>query len=378
MYNIHNLSEKAPARWKTTRHVLLALFAVSFLLLIFPVLGRSEAVRKSNLVRNGGFSKRGAIPSRFTQENVEKLRQEGWKCPDVSDWPQWWGVRGKGTVEFPRAGGVQADGYAKIGGQGVFLTGYHGLPLEDCNYVYTIWARGKGKLRFRVLSYGKDEKGNARFMTKPGEAAAGKSVQVDSKEWVRYRHLLVKTPALWNVHPWVGEEEGGLDIDDVDIVPSTPALDLIVAAEEGLYGTGALIENMDIVGADDTFAEKVKLYQEAVAVFRQAKNTLDKDLAAAMEKEINSLAPYVLTANISAVRAPYYNEMIALTRVLNKLIGKGAMAPGVTRPKGVLIVEVDHKPGMRKLKKARQKNLWVNSGSGSSPIVRNSAIFRTS
>jgi len=28
--------------------------------------------------------------------------------------------------------------------------------------------------------------------------------------------------------------------------------------------------------------------------------------------------------------------------------------------------------------KARQENLWVNSGSGSSPIVRNSAILRTS
>ena len=30
------------------------------------------------------------------------------------------------------------------------------------------------------------------------------------------------------------------------------------------------------------------------------------------------------------------------------------------------------------IKKARQENLWVNSGSGSSPIVRNSAILRTS
>ena len=30
------------------------------------------------------------------------------------------------------------------------------------------------------------------------------------------------------------------------------------------------------------------------------------------------------------------------------------------------------------LKMARQENLWVNSGSGSSPIVRNSAILRTS
>jgi PAS domain-containing protein len=30
------------------------------------------------------------------------------------------------------------------------------------------------------------------------------------------------------------------------------------------------------------------------------------------------------------------------------------------------------------INRARQENLWVNSGSGSSPIVRNSAILRTS
>ena len=118
-------------------------------------------------------------------------------------------------------------------------------------------------------------------------------------------------------------------IDEVDVVPSTPALDLIVAAEEALYGSGALIEDTDIVGADDTFAEKLKLYREAMAAFRQVKDSLDKDLAESMEEEINRVAPYVLTKNISAVRAPYYNEMIALTQVLNKLAGKGGAAPAV-------------------------------------------------
>ena len=324
-----NLSKKVHTAGRSIRPTLLALCAVSALLLSFPGLCQGEVARKSHLVRNGNFSKRGAIPSRFTQENVEKLRQDGWTCPDVAEWPQWWGICGKpGTVEFPRTNGV-TDGYARISGEGVSLTGYMGLPLEDCNYVYTIWARGKGKLRFHVISYGRTEKGKARQLTKKGEAAVGKSVPVDSKEWVCYRHLLIKTPPLWSLHPWVGVEEGVLDIDEVDIVPSTPALDLIVAAESALYGSGALIEDTDIVGADDTFAEKLKLYREAMAAFRQVKDSLDKDLAESMEEEINRVAPYVLTKNISAVRAPYYNEMIALTQVLNKLAGKGGAAPAV-------------------------------------------------
>lgn len=334
-----------PCRKTIKRGTGSVLQAVLFLLLIFPVLGRGEVVRKSNLVRNGSFNERGAMP----QKNVDELRKDGWKCPDAAEWPKWWGVCGKaGTVEFPRTNGV-TDGYAR-GGEGISFTGYHGLPLEDCNYVYTIWARGKGKLRFHVKSYGKDEEGKPRILGgEGGEAPAGMSVPVDSKEWVRYRHLLVKTPALWCVHPWPAVEEGALDIDEVDIAPSTPALDLIVAAEEALYGSGALIEDMDVVKVDAAFAEKLKLYNEAVAVFSQAKNRPDKDLAASLEEEMNSLAPYVLTKNLSAVRTPYYNEMIALTQVLNVLAGKASGSLAV-KVKTALIV-MNHKPGGRKLKK---------------------------
>lgn len=329
---------------------LLTLFAVLAWLLSFPILGRGAGAEKSNLVRNGGFSARGANPPYATQATVENYRKAGWKCPDVADWPQWWSLYGNnGTAEFPKSGGVQADSYARLGGKDVFLAGYHGLALEDRNYIYTIWARGKGKLRFHALSYGKDDEGKPIQLTEAGGAPMGKSVRVDSQEWIRYRHLLVKTPPLYFVHPWVGVEEGELDIDDVDVAPSTPALDLIVAAEEALYGAGALIENTDIVGADDAFAKKVKLYSEAVAGFRQAKNTLDKDLAESIEEELNRIGPYVLTKNISNVRTPDYNEMIALTQVLNVLAGKssGSLAIKVK----AALTATNYRPGARKLKK---------------------------
>jgi hypothetical protein len=153
---------------------------------------------------------------------------------------------------------------------------------------------------------------------------------------VRYRHLLVKTPRLWNVHPWVGVVEGALDVDEVEIVPSTPALDLIVRAEAALYGTAALIEDKEMARTDAVFAERQKAYREALTVFEQAKGTLDKALVASLEGELKTLAPYVLTAGVSAVKVLHYNEMLALTQALNSLAGK---EPG--RPAAVTATEAE-------------------------------------
>ena len=336
---------------KSISRILPALCIALNLLFIFPELHGDDIVRKSTPVRNCGFSVRGGIAPYFTQATVDTLRtNNGWTCPDVKDWPQWWNVVGKnGTVEFPRTGGVQSDGYAKLGGQNVFLTGYHSYELEKCNYIYTVWARGKGRLQLHLISYGKDEAGKVKQLTKVGEAAAGMYVKVDSVEWVRYRHLLVKMPLLWQVNPWIGVEEGLLDIDEVDISASTPALDLIVAAESALYGSGALIENMDVVKADDTFKEKVNLYRDSVSAFFQVKNKIDKTLAESIEKEMKFLEPYVLAENITLVRAPYYNEMMALTQVLNKLSAKGVTVPAAIKAQKAESA-VDYKPGMHKVK----------------------------
>jgi len=272
-------------------------------------------------VRNGSFQARGGTKK---EETVKKYREAGLTCPDAKEWPDWWGCYyGKGAAfEFPRTGGVNADGFARITGKNTFLTGYHGLALEDCNYIYTVWARGKGSLILHVISYGKDEAGKTIQLVKPGEAAAGTEVKVASEKWVRYRHVLVKSPKLWNVHPWISASEGTLDIDEVNIEPSNPALDLIVQEEEKLYGTGALIENLEVAQADDVFLKKQQEYQSALKDFRAASGKLDKRLVDAMEKETAALEPYVLTKGLTTVQVPYYNEMIALARVLERLSGK--------------------------------------------------------
>ena len=305
-------------------------FGIILLFLLFCISGFAQ-------VRNGGFGSRGPTPGPwFTQDNVDNYRKAGWKCPDVSEWPQWWMVYGSnGTVEFPGSGGVEG-GYAKIGGQGVYLTGYYGLPLEDRNYIYTVWARGNGRMQMLVISYGKNEEGKTVQITKPGEAIGSISVNVNSEKWIRYRHLLVRTPSVLSVHPWVGLENGTLDIDEVNILSSTPALDLIVNAEENLYGTGALIEDKDFVKTDEVFAERQKSYREALAAFEQAKGNLEKVLAESLETEIKALAPTVLTEGMSVVQVPYYNEMIVLTQVLNAVAGgKVEKPPAITATEAV-------------------------------------------
>ncbi len=299
-------------------------------------------------VRNRGFGSRGPVPPYFTQENVEKYRNDGWKCPDVADWPQWWwGVYGNpGTLEFPRTGGVQSDGYAKLSG-GICLAGYHGLKLEG-NQVYTVWVRSKGRLHMNVLSWGQDDAGKTVQLVKPGEAAESRRVEVDSGKWVRYRHLLVKTPALLNVHPFVCAETGSLDIDEVDIVPSTPALDLIVAEEATLYGTGALIENLDIVAADDAFLKKRREYEAAVKSFVAKAASLDGKLAESMGKEIAAIEPYIMTSGMKTVQVPQYNQMLVMTRVLKRLSGEAVAGAEPAVATAVVAQSADnYKSGVR-------------------------------
>jgi len=319
----------------------LALSLATFLLLPLSLVG------ESNLVRNGGFNRRGAAFT-FTQERLDKLRADGWICPDLKNWATWWGGYGRnGSVKFPRTGGVNADGYARLSGKDAFLTGYHDHNLKDCNYIYTVWARGKGVLRLHIISYGRDEKGKTRQITKPREALVGRTFRVNSDRWVRYRHLLVKTPVVFNIHPWIRANEGTLDIDEVDIVPSTPALDLIVEEEERLYGTGALVENTDLAQADETFIKKRAEYESALKDFHSRSAGLDKELVESLKKEMAALNPYIFTKGLTVVQVPYYNEMIAMTRVLKRLAGKPLEEATPVKAKPVNMA-IDYKPGVRK------------------------------
>jgi len=320
-----------------------------FLSLILFIAATAVAVGETMLVRNGDFGGRGGGPVK--PETVAQFRKQGLTCPDAKDWPTSWGYLGAGgTFEFPATGGVNADSFARINGKDAWLTGYHALPWEG-NQVYSAWARGKGKLTMHVISYGTDAAGKPYQLTDAAGAILSMTVSVVSPKWVQYRHLMKKTAKLTGVQPLLNTPEGIMDVDMVNIVPSTPALDLIVAEEEKLYGTGALIENLDFAQADDIFQKKQEDYRIAMKEFQAVSCKLDTMLVESMKEATAALEPYVLTRGLTMVQVSYYNEMIVLTRVLNGLAGKKADTLAAIKATEVVLAKIDYTPGVRPLTK---------------------------
>jgi hypothetical protein len=155
--------------------------------------------------------------------------------------------------------------------------------------------------------------------TLPGGSVPIVSIKIDSSEWVRYRYLMKKPDYELTGHPLFQAQEGKIDFDDVDIIESDPALDLIVGEENALCGTGALVENLRYVAADAPFQARTAAYREAVKALRAKAATLDPKLVKALEKAVAALDPYVLTKGITTVAADNYNDMLVLTRVCRKL-----------------------------------------------------------
>jgi len=302
---------------------------------------------ESRFVRNGSLSQKGAAPS-FTQEALDKLRADGWTCPDLEDWPTWWGGLGANMkLEYFRTGGKDDGAFVRISGKDGLVTVYYGIPLEVPSYVMTFWARGEGIIRAGVIAYEltPDRKSVVRQFLPPGLVPV--DIKVNSEKWVRYRRLLLKGDKEVSLHPAFSVPEGSVDLDEVDIEPSNPGLDLIVEEELALLGTGALIENLDFVKADEVFAQKVSEYREAVETFRQKAAGLEPQLVESLNAEIAAVNPYVLTKGLTTVQARHYNTMLALIRVLNRLSGKDVKAVAPIQAQEAPRVELTHKPGVR-------------------------------
>jgi len=319
------------------------LLTLSIVTMLFICLS-CPAIARSQYVRNGGCERKGAAKT-FSQEKVEKLRQDGWTCPDAKDWPTWWTGGGRNMkLEYIARGGKENDPFIKISGKDGYITAYLGTPLEG-NKIYRFWVRGKGTLRAGYLAWKIGEDGKLAGMIQLRPII----VKVNSKKWVRYRHSLIKPDFDVTLHPSFKVLEGTVDLDEVDIEPSDGALDLIVAEEEKLYGTGALIENLTLVQADDIFKAKAAQFAAAVKEFEAKANSLDKDLAEAMKRRIETLKAYVLPKGITAVQSTHYNEMIAMTRVLKRLAGAAVGAAEALWAKEAAPVDVSRQlPGVRR------------------------------
>ncbi len=269
-------------------------------------------------VRNSSF--REARGTTNTPDVIAKLRKNGWKCPDAKDWPHSWGGQGADmTVEFPKTGGRGNDAFCRLtGGVNGYVNGYWGGRFRK-SQVLEFWTRGKGTLRVGLMAY---RLSDDRKTILPGGRMPPFDIKVNSKEWIRYRYLMRKPEYELTGHPLFQVPEGTVDFDDVDILDSDPAFDLIVEEENRLYGRNALVEDVERVKIDAAFENRRRDYDASVAAFDSIAGKLPAPVSKPMRKRIAELRPYVHTDSITSIRSTHYNDMIVLTRVLNRLAGK--------------------------------------------------------
>ena len=283
-------------------------------------------------VRNSSFQE--ARGTTLTAKMVAEMRKQGWKCPDAKDWPHSWGGQGsRVTVEFPRMGGRRNDAFCRLSASNSgYVNGYWGKPFKP-SQILIFWAKGKGTLRAGLMAY---KLSDDHKQILPGGRMAALEVEINSKAWVRYRYLMQKPNYELTGHPLFQTLKGTVDFDDVDILDSDPALDVIVAEENRLYGKEALIESLSRTKVDETFAGRLKQYRSAVQAFDSAEDRVSAHLLKPIREYIASLRPYVESKGLKTVQATHYNEMIVQTRVLNRLAGKSvgsAIALKTTRLK---------------------------------------------
>jgi hypothetical protein len=269
-------------------------------------------------VRNSSFQE--ARGGTNTPEMIAKLRKNGWKCPDAKDWPHSWGGQGADmTVEFPKTGGRGNDSFCRLtGGVNGYVNGYWGGHFKKTQ-VLEFWARGKGTLRVGLMAY---KLSDDRKKILPGGRMPSFDIRVNSQDWIRYRYLMRKPDYELTGHPLFLVPKGTIDIDDVDILDSDRASDLIVAEENKLYGKKALVEDVDRSKIDAAFHKRVSNYDASIAAFDSLAGKLPATVSKPMRKRIEELHPYVHTGGITTIRSTHYNDMIVLTRVLNRLAGK--------------------------------------------------------
>lgn len=310
-----------------------------FVLLAGCALTEAEA----DPVRNGSFREaRGVMKS----EKVADLRRDGWTCPDASLWPHSWDGQGAGmTVQWPTAGGRDNDGFCRLsGGTNGYVNGYWGHVFKSTQ-VLTFWARGKGTLRVGLMAY---KLADDRKTILPGGRMPTFDIRVDSTDWVRYRYLMKRPDYELTGHPSFQAPAGTIDFDDVDIIDSDAGLDLVVDEENSLYGTGALIEDLAMAQADATFAASLKEYDAAVEDFKTEAPHLPKKLTGPTQDRIAALSPYLHTNGITMIQGSHYNDMIVMTRVLNRLAGKPVAKSAAVKAKKVEPTSTrPHFPGRR-------------------------------
>ena len=291
-------------------------------------------------IQNGGFDQNRTL--RPDDPFLVALSKAKWKISDELVLPVLWqpdvNTPG-GTLEYVRSGGWRNSAFLRLDGAGHVSFCYFGEPEPGKPYVASMRVRGKGKVWFGGNEYGeRGPIGETMFVQR----------DVSTKKWTEYRGVYAnKNPKVKVLHLFVAGQ-GPIDIDEVQLKPAELADADITREMSGMYGTGALIEDPDIlaVRADEAYQSRLAEFHAAMDEFRKNPAKVERALFESIEKKAAALEPYLSGDGKVSVLVACQNDMIALTRVLKRQAGVDPGAPTPVRVEAVASA-AGYKPGER-------------------------------
>lgn len=281
----------------------------------------SALIPLSAEIRNGSFNHFGTPPDAKT---VEQIRAKNVKCPDAGQWPQWWSTNGaNGEIAFPTGG--RSGRYAKLTGKGLYLIGYHGLPMKG-DFVLEFYARGKGALCANFYSYAKTGNG-VRGISGPNTAKPV-AVDLDNGNWERYRFRITCPENVFNVHPVFCALKGTVDLDDTRIFRNNDTMMYLADTEAALRREKGLPVMTDSIPVDADMKKKTEWFSALVKRFRSFQPPEErKKCCADILKTADELLPYLTTEGLSSIKGQNCSDMIILGRAMQTLMGERPETP---------------------------------------------------
>ena len=290
-------------------------------------------------MRNGSFNR--PLRRQVDDPAVVEAQKAGWKLPEDLTWPSDWGpnpATQNGVLEYVRDGGPTGTPAVRLDG-GAHISSYFGNVEPGRPYVATVRVKGHGKLWYGVYTYSATAFLTSRTLIER---------DVDADTWREYRGLFPNDHAeVISANPAVGAT-GGLLVDDVDLAPADSAEVEMVREQMALYGTGALVEDLDIqaVQADGAFAQRLAEYRRALDALRARGKAVPRALGEALERKVAALDPYLAAGGPTVVTSAY-NDMIVLSRVVRRALGAQTEPGPAPGPSPAESPAVGYKPGVR-------------------------------
>lgn len=296
------------------------------------------------------------------RKRIAEWRHKGWQFGAGDRFPTWWNVNpatGKGKVEVVRGNAQHGHTFLRLDDT-AHVTGNFGLVTRAQPYVVTMWLRGKGHFELWLYQYRKDPK---RIYIGPRVAA---KLDIDTAHWTQFCALYANAPSeTFSVHVALSGK-GPIDVDNLSMVPATPAQALIAETIGRLYGKEVLVENASTIAVDPSVRRRVAETRAALAALAARKDTVNPSLL----RELRQIAKRIdeLARPGGRVLAHTYNELFALRIAAGRLAREEAHVakvapPGQAPPRAVYRAGIRApRPGRVTILKARPNKILYEPG----------------